>query len=102
MGPIGEQIGTAVSVQMVKSIPDPYGVVILVEVNEGVAGNGHPGDVLLESGNEDEVAVGQDGKIMVAADHGDIASGAGSGGEGGVEVGSGHLPDELSAEVHLL
>ena len=67
-----------------------------------VAGDGHPGDVLLESRKDDEMAVGQDGKIMVAADHADIASGAGSDGEGGVEVSGGHLPDELSAEVHLL
>ena len=102
VGPIGKQIGPAVGVEMVEFIPEPHGVVILVEIDDRVAGHGHAGDNLLESGNDDEMAVGQKLKVVVGSDNGDVATGAGGGGQGGVEVSSPHLPDELSGEVHLL
>ena len=38
----------------------------------------------------------------MSSDNGDVATGAGGGGQGGVEVSSPHLPDEFSGEVHLL
>ena len=102
MGPIGELKGLAVGVEMVEFIPEPHGVVILVEVDDRVAGHGHAGDNLLERSNDDEMAVGQELKVVVGSDDGDVATGAGGGGQGGVEVGSGQLPDKFSGEVHLL
>ena len=41
-------------------------------------------------------------KVMVSPDDGDVATGAGGAGQGGVAASSPHLPDQLSGEVHLL
>ena len=59
VGPIGKRKGLAVGVEMVEFVPEPHGVVILVEVDDRIAGHGHAGDNLLEGGNDDEMAVGK-------------------------------------------
>ena len=48
------------------------------------------------------MTVGEDGEVMMRANHGDVAFGAGGGREGGVELRRRHLPDEVVAEVNLL
>lgn len=39
------------------------------------------------------MSVGEEDEIVVSAGDGNVATGAGGGGEGGVELRDGHLPD---------
>ena len=45
---------------------------------------------------------GKNCEVVMRADHGDIALSAGGSGERGVELRGGHLPDDVSAQIHFL
>ena len=50
------------------------------------------------AGDDDDMAVGKYGEIVMRANHGDIAFGASGGSESGVELRCGHLPDDIVAK----
>ena len=91
---------------MVELIPSPDGlrdvigivaadVFHVAEVNDDVAGHGCSGDDLLHASDDDEMTVREYDKIMMRANHGDVAFGAGGRREGGVELRGRHLPNEV-------
>ena len=104
VGPIGEHEGAAINIEVVELVPDPDGFVILVEIDDDIAsdGAGDAGDGFLQAGEDEEMSVGEEDEIVVSAGDGNVAAGAGGGGESGVELRDGHLPDEGAAEVNFL
>ena len=96
VGPVRIQVGPPGGIEVVKLIPEPDGIVILVQVDKDVPGNGHPRHDLRCGRDEDEVPVRQDSEIVMRAHDGYIASGARCGSESRVELRRGHLPNNIS------
>jgi hypothetical protein len=92
----GYIVGPPGEIEVVKLIPEPNGIVILVQVDKDVAGYGHPRHDLLCGRDEDKVPVRQDRKIVMRAHYRDVAPGARSCSQRRVEVRRPHLPDDMS------
>ena len=102
MRPIGILHGMTVDVQMIELIPEPDGIVILVQINQNVSCHNDTGDSLLSGGKDDKVPIGNYGEIVVSAENCDIATGAGGSSESGVQLGSAHLPNDFACQIDFL
>src|SRR5882724_7260501 len=91
-----------VHVEVVEGIPKPERIVVLVKINQHVTGYQSAGNSLLGGGNDNKVTVRKSREVMVGTNDRDVATRAGGGGKGGVELGSCHLPDRRTREIYLL
>src|SRR5277367_6379401 len=87
---------------MAELIPQPHGIVILVQINDYVPDHRYSGDYLLCGRENDQVSVGEQNEIMMRSDYRDIASAAGRRSQRRVELRRRHLPNEVSSQVGLL
>jgi len=69
------QSGKPIGRRLIKFIPKPDGLVILIQIYNQVSSHRRSGNVFLRRSKNDQVAVGQQYKVMVCPDDGNIASG---------------------------
>ena len=102
MRPVGKAHWPPIDIQVVKFIPKPDGLVILIQIYNQVSSHRRSGNVFLRRSKNDQVAVGQQYKVMVCPDDGNIASGTCGVRQSGIEVGGRHLSNHRSREIHFL
>jgi len=114
VSPIGIQVRPPAGVQMIELVPGPDGlrrvigviptdIFHVAEINNDVPCRSRSvGQCFREGREHDHMSIGKGKQVVMYAEDGDFTFRTGGGSESGVELRRRHLPDDITAKVHLL